>query len=576
MNRQRKSKNLIIKISAAVYLNLFLFLIFSEYINSFFNNKFDSEGIPLTARITLSFKPSVMVLTAIFTSIICYRVIRYLKPLFQFIKSGNNYDKARIVAIRIPWMIINFEIISWALGTTVYYIIKGGHPDSGIPFIFGLTLKVVTGLLSAVYAAFSINLILKEAKQSLKITDIREGENDKFSRYKDTIAAAASSSYIVVNFSYIAYYFSQSTAVQSLGEYLLMIIPFGTAIFLTGTIPIFLSKLEYKFQINSLMRELKGLASKDSSLSEEIYLINFDELGEMAVYVNLILKRFNEFVNKIRTVVDQLSGSAISLSSVGEQSSSVSNQQAASVAEITSTMEDSDRLSKSIGNLAMDVLEKSMRTQDFVKEGNNTIEEHIASSESVKKANENTIEFIRTLNEDIKAIWEVVTIINSIAEQVKIIAFNAELEASAAGEAGKNFEIVASEIRRLADNTVASTTEIRNKISIIEKAGHGLLSASNDATDLIHHGWEISRKAGKLFNEISNSSAESTSSAKSIEEKIRMQIQGFEQILIAMKQISQGASDFADSVQTSSSTAADLAELVESLKILADSSKSQR
>lgn len=564
-------KKLIIKITGAIYINLFIFLVFSEYLNAFFNNRYDAQNIALTERVIFAFKPSVMVIYVIFTSIIYFRVIRYLRPLFKYLSNNTDYEKARIVAVKIPWMVINFEIVTWALGTTAYYALKGWQAESGIPFVFGLTLKVVSGFISALYVAFTINLILKETKQKLHITDIRTGENDKFSRYKDIIAILASSSYLVINCSYIAYYFSQSNKIFTLGNYLTMMIPFGFALFIVGAIPIFLSKQEYKFQIKTLMKELKGLSDKDSSLSDEIYLINFDELGEMAVYVNRILKRFNGFIKNIRVVVDQLSGASISLSSVGEQSFSASNQQAASVAEITSTMEDSDRLSKSIGDLALDVLDKSLRMREYVEEGDKTIDEHISTSESVKNANKKTIEFIRSLNDDIKAIWEVVTIINSIAEQVKIIAFNAELEASAAGEAGKNFEIVASEIRRLADNTVSSTNEIREKISIIEKAGQGLLNASKDATLLIENGWQISNKAGQLFNEILNSSAETTSSAKSIEEKIRMQIQGFEQILLAMKQISQGASDFSDSIQTSSKTAADLAELVESLKNLADS-----
>ena len=77
-----------------------------------------------------------------------------------------------------------------------------------------------------------------------------------------------------------------------------------------------------------------------------------------------------------------------------------------------------------------------------------------------------TISGIKMLGEKIESIWDIVNIINGIADQTKIIAFNAELEASAAGEAGKNFQIVATEIRRLADSTVSSTNEINNNTII--------------------------------------------------------------------------------------------------------------
>ncbi|MDA3898910.1 MAG: methyl-accepting chemotaxis protein [Spirochaetes bacterium] len=571
MKVTQADKKLIIKIIAALYLNLFAALIFSEFLNSFFNNKYDLLGISLMDRFHFAFKPAVMLMAFVFTTILCYRVLHYLKPLFRFRYSKEDYDMARVVAIRIPWMIINFEVIIWILATTIYYALKGWEVESGIPFVFGLSLKVVTGFLSALYVAFTINLLLKEAKLELHIVDIRERENDIFSRHKDIIAVFASSLYLVVTLSYISYYYSQHSSRITLESFLLIIIPFVIILFVISVVPLFLSKQEYRFQINTLMCKLKNLAEQRNSLSDKIYLINFDELGEMSLYVNQVLKKFNSFISQIIGVVDQLSKSSISLSSVGEETLSVSNKQTASVAEITSTMEDSDSLSKSIGELAKDVLEKSLRTREYVTEGNETIDEYISSSESVQTANMNTIEFIRTLNDDIKAIWEVVTIINTIAEQVKIIAFNAELEASAAGEAGKNFEIVASEIRRLADNTVISTDEIRNKISVIEKAGKSLLTASNEATKLIYHGLTISKRAGTLFNQILLSSEETTASSESIDEKIRIQIQGFEQIVLAMKQISEGASEFTDSIQTSSITAVDLANLVESLKILVDS-----
>ena len=59
-------------------------------------------------------------------------------------------------------------------------------------------------------------------------------------------------------------------------------------------------------------------------------------------------------------------------------------------------------------------------------------------------------------------------IINTVGDQTKLIAFNAALEASSAGEAGKRFSVVASEIRRLADSVTDSTSEIESKISEIQ------------------------------------------------------------------------------------------------------------
>ena len=156
--------------------------------------------------------------------------------------------------------------------------------------------------------------------------------------------------------------------------------------------------------------------------------------------------------------------------------------------------------------------------------------------------------------------------INGIADQIKIIAFNAELEASAAGEAGKNFEIVATEIRRLADSTVASTTEIKDKINIIEKGANRLVSASVDATQLIENSYKSSKEAEDIFKEINISSEETVDSSKVISKNILMQISGYEQILVTIKQIAQGVSNSAESTSITSKISKDLKNQVDKLK----------
>ncbi len=570
MDEKRLIKRIKLDIFISIYLILFLFLVFSEFFNAFFNIKYDNDGLNLIARIRLSFKPMVMALYVVFTTIIYVRIIKYLSPLFQYLTDKVNYEKARIAAIKIPWMMISFQIFAWSLGTTVYYALRGWQAESGIPFIFGMLLKVVSGFISALYCAFVINLILKEAKGKLCIVDIKTGENDKFSRNKDYLAVISSILFILINFSYIAYYYSCVSGTISLGNFLINTLPFGIILFVLGLIPIYLSKQEYKYQIKTLMKELKNLSSKHNDFSERIYLVNFDELGEMSAFVNTILYKFRSLLENIKSAVNKLAEASNALSSTSQETFSISNQQAAAVAEVVSTMEDSDRLSKSIGDKAKDVLSKSIKMNELVAKGDDIMVSNLETSCEVKKANEKTIDFIEELTKDIKAIRDVVMIINSIADQVKIIAFNAELEASAAGEAGKNFEIVASEIRRLADNTFTSTTEIKNKIGIIEKSGIKLIEASKSATDLIEDGLKISKNAGDIFQQILNSSTEASSSSKSIEQNISMQILGFEQILQGMKQISEGVSYSADSTKTTSETATDLFQLVESLKKMLD------
>ena len=551
------------KILLSLFMIMGIFLIFGEYLNSFFNIRFDQNGYSYLYRIRFAFKPMVIALYAVFTSVLYFLVIKYLSPLFDFIREGKNYEKARTAAVKIPWISMLFQVGIWAFGTIVYYWLKNWNADSGIPLLFGLLQKAASGIISSIYAAFIINHILEETKLALKIKNININENDFFSRQKDYFALGGSAIFLISNYSYIAWYFSQKPAVIPLSDFIQTVTPFSLLLLIFAAGSIRLAKREYKFQISTLMNGMEKLCSGGG---EEISLINFDELGEMALQVNKVLQKFKNQIRQIQNVVSGLDKMAGALSSSAQQSSVSSNQQAAAVVEVVATMEDADKLSRSIGEKTSQVRAQAANVSSSVQTGDQTIACNLEANESIKTANEKTKDFIRELNKDIKSIWDVIMIINTIADHVKIIAFNAELEASAAGDAGKNFSVVAKEIRRLADNTVSSTSEIKEKITLIEKAGEKLNTASKEATALIDSGLEISNTASRIFRSILLSSQEAALSSQAIEEKINMQITAFEQILLGMKQISAGLSDAAANTAVASETAEMLTELVKSLK----------
>ncbi|THB68701.1 MAG: chemotaxis protein, partial [Spirochaetaceae bacterium] len=200
-----------------------------------------------------------------------------------------------------------------------------------------------------------------------------------------------------------------------------------------------------------------------------------------------------------------------------------------------------------------------------VQDGFTIIRQNLQQMDHVKTSYMQTIDGIKNLSEHISGIWEIVKIINGIAGQIKIIAFNAALEASSAGEAGKNFEIVASEIRRLADNTVASTKEIRSRIGEIEEASDKLIQFSGSDSEKIQEAWKLSQVIEDLFAKILQSSEASAESAEEIQGSVDKQVNAFEQILITLRQISEGISEFTASIDENSTTAESLNQTVQVL-----------
>ena len=186
----------------------------------------------------------------------------------------------------------------------------------------------------------------------------------------------------------------------------------------------------------------------------------------------------------------------------------------------------------------------------------------------ITDANVSTISGIRELGEKIGGIWEIVKIINDIADQTRIIAFNAELEASSAGDSGKNFHIVANEVRRLAAGITNSVDKIKERITEIQHSSDNLIITSESGTEKIREGLELSEKLKEKFSDIQSSSEITVESANQIKEIINQQSTAFDQIVATVRQISSGIENFSTSTSTVNNTAQKLKEAANLLENL--------
>ncbi len=315
----------------------------------------------------------------------------------------------------------------------------------------------------------------------------------------------------------------------------------------------------------STMRQTVDLISKGDLTGRIRHTAN-DEIGVIADLFNQLIEEFSYLLKDMKSAIGVLSESVQNLSTSSQEIASTSNEQAAAVKEVLSTMEDADKLSKDVEVKIQEVSKIAGNTKENVEEGFSLIKTSLGKMEEIRSTNADTITGIKTLGERIDSIWEIVNIINGIADQTKIIAFNAELEASAAGEAGKNFQIVAGEIRRLADSTVDSTNEIKTKINEIQHASDKLIIASEEGTQRINEGYEVSSNIRGVFEDVLSSSEVSADSAEEITHSIKMQVNSFEQIFLTLKQISESIDSFVDSTTYTTEVSDQLKDISESFK----------
>ena len=284
----------------------------------------------------------------------------------------------------------------------------------------------------------------------------------------------------------------------------------------------------------------------------------FTSLVEFFIVFKVITKRIQK---NEKNISNNLFAETITLADATKQSAENSQNQTAAVKEIVATMHDSTELANNIGDKIREVNNLAEKSRDAVISGSEALQKNVKELLDIKNTNMLTIDGIKGLNNKIKGIWDIVSIINNVADQTKIIAFNAELEASSAGEAGKNFHIVATEVRRLSDNIIDSIKEIREIITEIQKASDTLILDSEKGTAQIDSGCESARSLESGFESIMESSRATADSSHEILDNVSQLTSASEQIFITLQQIAQGIESFAKNTSSISSASENLKEI---------------
>jgi len=315
-----------------------------------------------------------------------------------------------------------------------------------------------------------------------------------------------------------------------------------------------------------------SLENGGEDYSPRIKVTSRNEIGRLAESINLfisklgmVMAQIHESQEKEHRISANLFEEAQNLVVSAKETAATSQDSAAAVKEIVATMEDTNDLSENISRKIKDVSGVANSTSSDVIEGVAQIELNVKQLHEIFDANQGTIDGIKNLSEKIESIWDIVSLINNVADQAKIIAFNAELEASTAGEAGKSFRIVANEIRRLSDGIIDGTREIKEKITEVQHSSDSLILASESSTAKINAGYENARDLDEKFNNIKKSAEITAKSADDIADIIQQQAVASEQILIAIKEIAAGVENFTVATDNISGAAENVRKISEDL-----------
>ncbi|HIJ84013.1 MAG TPA: methyl-accepting chemotaxis protein [Magnetococcales bacterium] len=265
-----------------------------------------------------------------------------------------------------------------------------------------------------------------------------------------------------------------------------------------------------------------------------------DELDMIGKGINSMAERLFGILGKVSDVTQELSQSFFEMSAAIEEQAVVSSDQAAAVTEITATMEELSISSSQIAQHSKRVLDMSTKALDETTQGAVGVEMIMGKMVEITDENRKSTQEIIQVGKKSKDIVKVMNIINNIADQTKLIAFNAALEASSAGDAGRRFGVVAVEIRRLADTVMESIREIEIHISENQEAINNLVIRSEEGAKRVEEGMDLATKTAEMLIGIVDDVRSTSEASKQISLSTQQQKTASDQVLISLKEIGHG------------------------------------
>ncbi len=281
--------------------------------------------------------------------------------------------------------------------------------------------------------------------------------------------------------------------------------------------------------------------------SKEFYIPTdlASELSYSIYLINGLMKYLQDISLDAITTGDNILNSSKRLTVLSDETASISMRESIAINECLETMESSKlQHLKSFDDIS-EILKRSDATSDNANFGLKLVADGMGKIQEITEANSETLSGIKSLNCKIDDVWSVISAIDSIAEQTKTIAFNAEIGASEAGEAGEKFHIVSNEILRLADTITTSTKEIKSKLTSIQHDCDNLIISNEADAQKIKGGSEFYSSLKSNFEELCLSTEVISDSFKNVIDMSEVQKNAFEQITATISEIGRGFEKFA-------------------------------
>ncbi len=327
--------------------------------------------------------------------------------------------------------------------------------------------------------------------------------------------------------------------------------------------------------VTRMTQAAREVAQGDMSLSE-VDVASAGEVRMMAYSFNEMLGTLRGTVSELLTRLEQLSSASRGLSGASADQEHVINQQAAYAQQIAATFEELSRTAEQISSSTEVVESSARRTHEAVAEAMAVVAQVVAGINDIRMESKGVADAIVGLNQDLQQVSKIAQVINQVAERSDLLALNAALEGTKAGEVGRGFSLVAAEMRKLAESVSASARDIARIVEKVQDSGNEAASKARVGMATSDRGVEVAEQASSVFQRIVELARGTSEAARQITIATRQQRQSSEQAVQGARNVAELVKQGVDATGRTTRIAQDLQSVADSLTVLTSKFKVAR
>ena len=323
---------------------------------------------------------------------------------------------------------------------------------------------------------------------------------------------------------------------------------------------------EYDRNQNAILRLLDEIADLADGDLRSYATVSEDFTGAIADSINFAIDQLRDLVSQINDTSQEVAQYTQTTQQITNQLAEASEHQAQEIAGASSAINEIAQSIDDVSANASESAEVAQRSVQIASNGAEVVNRSIEGMDTIREQIQETSKRIKRLGESSQEIGNIVSLINDIADQTNILALNAAIQASMAGEAGRGFAVVADEVQRLAERSASATKQIETLVKTIQTDTNEAVISMEQTTSEVVRGANLAKDAGVALDEIQLVSGNLATLIGSISESAKLQSASAGHIANTMNVVQEITSQTTTATFDTARSVSELANMAESLR----------